>query len=96
MRSYEEAMELPIEIGDATDDGGEMQLGASEVARFMDAHLDEMYDEWEELGATLFDAEKIIDRDRRYSDMEVALGRLAKLNEDYLRMATKLFSEKSS
>ena len=58
--------------------------------------VDEMYDEWEELGATLFDAEKIIDRDRRYSDMEVALGRLAKLNEDYLRMATKLFSEKSS
>jgi hypothetical protein len=58
--------------------------------------VDEMYDEWEELGATLFDAEKIVDQDGRYSDMEVALGRLAKLNENYLRMATKLFSEKSS
>ena len=58
--------------------------------------VEEMYDEWEELGATLFDAEKIVDQDGRYSDMEVALGRLAKLNETYLRMATKLFSEKSS
>lgn len=45
MLSYEDAMELPIEIGDAMQDGGERQLSASEVARFMDAHLDEMYDE---------------------------------------------------
>lgn len=45
MMSYEKAMERPIEIGDAMSDGGETQLSASEVARFMDAHLDEMYDE---------------------------------------------------
>lgn len=56
----------------------------------------EMYDEWEDLGPTLFDAEKIVDQERRYSDMEVALGRLAKLNEEYLRMATHLFSDMSS
>ena len=58
--------------------------------------INEMYDEWEDLGVTLFDAEKIVDQDKRYSDMEVALGRLAKLNETYLRMATHLFSEMSS
>lgn len=45
MMSYEEAMALPIEIGDATTQGGEAQLNGEEIARFMDAHLDEMYDE---------------------------------------------------
>lgn len=45
MMSYEEAMELPVEIGDASVDGGEAQLTGETIARFMDAHLDEMYDE---------------------------------------------------
>ncbi len=58
--------------------------------------VDELYDQWEDIGATLFDAERIVDQEHRYSDMEFALGRLAKLNEEYLRMATQLFSEKSS
>lgn len=45
MVSYEEAMARPVEIGDATAEGGEAQLTGEQVARFMDDHLDEMYDE---------------------------------------------------
>lgn len=45
MMSYEEAMALPIEMGDATSDVGETQLSAEEVARIMDGHLDDMYEE---------------------------------------------------
>ncbi|UCH28290.1 MAG: hypothetical protein JSV06_08365, partial [Myxococcales bacterium] len=45
MMSYEEAMSLPFEIGDATIQGGEEHLNVVEIARVMDAHLDEMYDE---------------------------------------------------
>ena len=45
MMSYEEAMALPIEMGDATSRGGETQLSAAEVARIMDSHLDDMYEE---------------------------------------------------
>ncbi len=45
MMSYEDAMALPVEIGDASIDGGEAQLTGEEIARFMDAHLDDMYDE---------------------------------------------------
>ena len=45
MMSYEEAMALPVELGDATAGGGEGQLTGDEIARFMDDHLDEMYDE---------------------------------------------------
>ncbi|MGB9337758.1 MAG: hypothetical protein WCB63_00925 [Polyangiales bacterium] len=45
MMSYEEAMALPVELGDPTAGGGEGQLTADEIARFMDDHLDEMYDE---------------------------------------------------
>ena len=58
--------------------------------------VEELYDQWEDLGETLFDAERIVDQEHRYSDMEFALGRLAELNEEYLKMATQLFSEKSS
>ena len=54
-----------------------------------------MYDEWEEIGVTLFDADRIADRGKRFDDIESALDRLAKLNEDYLRMATQLLSEKN-
>jgi hypothetical protein len=43
--SYEEAMARPVEIGDATAEGGEAQLSGDQVARFMDDHLDEMYEE---------------------------------------------------
>jgi len=45
MVSYEEAMARPVEIGDATAEGGEAQLSGEQVARLMDDHLDEMYDE---------------------------------------------------
>jgi hypothetical protein len=45
MTSYEEAMARPVEIGDATLDGGEAQLSGEEIARFMDGHLDEMFEE---------------------------------------------------
>ena len=45
MMSYEDAMALPVEIGDASVDGGEAQLSGKEIARFMDERLDEMYDE---------------------------------------------------
>jgi len=45
MMSYEDAMELPVEIGDASVDGGEAQLSGEEIARIMDGHLDGMYDE---------------------------------------------------
>jgi hypothetical protein len=45
MMSYEEAMALPVEIGDASVDGGEAQLSGDEIARIMDGHLDGMYDE---------------------------------------------------
>lgn len=44
MMSYEEAMARPVEVGDATADGGEAQLSGEEVASFMDDHLDEMYE----------------------------------------------------
>jgi hypothetical protein len=44
MLSYAEAMLLPMEIGDASTDGGEVQLSAEGVARLIDEHLDEMYD----------------------------------------------------
>ena len=44
MMSYEEAMAAPIDLGDVTSDGGEAQLTGEEVARVMDAHLDEMYE----------------------------------------------------
>ncbi|NNE19855.1 MAG: hypothetical protein HKN10_15395, partial [Myxococcales bacterium] len=37
-------MARPVEVGDATADGGEAQLSAEEVASFMDDHLDEMYE----------------------------------------------------
>lgn len=45
MVSYEEAMARPVEIGDAAVEGGEAQLSGDRVARLMDDHLDEMYDE---------------------------------------------------
>jgi len=45
MTSYEEAMALPIELGDATTEGGEAQLSAEQIARVMDGHLDDMYEE---------------------------------------------------
>ena len=45
MMSYEEAMALPVTVGDAMSEGGEAQLSAGEIARFMDGHLDEMYEE---------------------------------------------------
>ena len=45
MMSYEEAMALPVELGDASAGGGEGQLTGDEIARYMDDHLDEMYDE---------------------------------------------------
>ncbi len=45
MMSYEEAMALPVMLGDAMVEGGEAQLSATEVARFMDGHLDDMYEE---------------------------------------------------
>ena len=45
MMSYEDAMALPSEIGDVSVDGGEAQLSGAEIARFMDSHLDGMYDE---------------------------------------------------
>ena len=45
MMSYEDAMALPVEIGDASVDGGETQLSGEEIARTMDGHLDGMYDE---------------------------------------------------
>lgn len=45
MVSYEKAMVRPVEIGDATAEGGEAQLTGEQVARFMDNHLDEMYDD---------------------------------------------------
>ena len=44
MMSYEEAMALPVELGDATTQGGESQLSAERIAALMDDHLDEMYD----------------------------------------------------
>ncbi len=44
MTSYEEAMARPVDVGDATADGGEAQLSGEEVASFMDDHLDEMYE----------------------------------------------------
>jgi len=61
--SYEEAMTRPVEIGDATSEGGEAQLTGEQVARLMDEHLDEMYDECierelrrdEELGTVTID-----------------------------------------
>lgn len=45
MMSYDEAMALPVELGDVTAEGGEAQLTGEEIARFMDDHLGEMYDE---------------------------------------------------
>ena len=45
MMSYDEAMALPVELGDASAGGGEGQLTGDEIARFMDDHLDDMYDE---------------------------------------------------
>lgn len=45
MMSYEDAMAMPVEIGDVSIDGGEAQLTGEEIARFMDDHLDEMYEE---------------------------------------------------
>lgn len=45
MTSYEEAMARPVDIGDASTEGGEAQLSGEQIARVMDAHLDEMYDE---------------------------------------------------
>ena len=43
MMSYDEAMALPMELGDASIDGGEAQLAAETITRFMDSHLDAMY-----------------------------------------------------
>lgn len=43
MMSYEDAMALPIELGDANVDGGEAQLSAATITRVMDGHLDSMY-----------------------------------------------------
>ena len=45
MTSYEEAMAMPIELGDVTTEGGEAQLSAERIARVMDGHLDDMYEE---------------------------------------------------
>ena len=45
MVSYEEAMARPVEVGDATASGGEAQLSAEQVAAFMDAQLDSMYEQ---------------------------------------------------
>ena len=45
MMSYEEAMALPVAVGDATVEGEERQLSAAEVARILDGHLDDMYEE---------------------------------------------------
>ncbi len=44
LTTYEEAMARPMELGDATTNGGEAQLSGEEVASFMDDHLDEMYE----------------------------------------------------
>ena len=44
MMSYEEAMALPMELGDVVSEGGEGQLSEAQVASFMDAHLGEMYE----------------------------------------------------
>jgi len=44
LTTYEEAMARPMELGDATANGGEAQLSGEEVASFMDDHLDEMYE----------------------------------------------------
>ena len=43
MMSYEKAMAVPIELGDASVDGGEAQLSAETITRVMDSHLDPMY-----------------------------------------------------
>ena len=43
--SYDEAMQLPVEIGDATQYGGESQLSSQQVADEMNTHLDQMYNE---------------------------------------------------
>ncbi len=45
MMSYEEAMALPMELGDASTDGGETQLTGEAIARVMDGELDGMYHE---------------------------------------------------
>ncbi|MEM9195658.1 MAG: hypothetical protein AAGF12_41205 [Myxococcota bacterium] len=43
--SYDEAMQKPVEVGDATDDCPERQLSDAEVVTEMDRHLDAMYRE---------------------------------------------------
>jgi hypothetical protein len=43
MMSYEEAMAVPVELGDANVDGGEAQLSAATITGVMDGHLDAMY-----------------------------------------------------
>lgn len=43
--THEQATALPIEMGDATGEGGEARVSDAEVARVMDDHLDEMYEE---------------------------------------------------
>ncbi|MBW2190359.1 MAG: hypothetical protein JRG93_12355 [Deltaproteobacteria bacterium] len=43
--SYDEAMQKPVEIGDATQECPERQLSGDQVVAEMDGHLDEMYRE---------------------------------------------------
>ena len=42
--SYDEAMQRPVEVGDATDACPERQLTDSQVVEEMDRHLDEMFE----------------------------------------------------
>lgn len=41
--SYDEAMQQPVEVGDATDECPEQQLSDTQVVAEMDRHLDAMY-----------------------------------------------------
>ena len=41
--SYDEAMQRPVSIGDATQKCPERQLSGDQVVAEMDSHLDEMY-----------------------------------------------------
>ncbi|MEM7137030.1 MAG: hypothetical protein AAF500_10650 [Myxococcota bacterium] len=41
--SYDEAMQKPVEVGDATDECPEGQLSDTEVVAEMDRHLDTMF-----------------------------------------------------
>ena len=43
--SYDEAMQKPVEVGDATEDCGEDQLSDAVIVEEMDRHLNDMYAE---------------------------------------------------